>query len=88
MAADRTETVRVSISQPQPQPQPYILVFGKIGSIRSVSLPDSMTTNSPLSDSDGVRKHLWQMAYPDKLYFVGELIGMSTLSPKMVRDAI
>ncbi|CAF3731282.1 unnamed protein product [Rotaria sp. Silwood1] len=31
----------------------------------------------------GVRKHLWHLAYPEKLYFVGELIGMSTFSPKM-----
>ena len=73
---------------PQPMMFRHILVFGKIGSIRSVSLPDSMTTITPLFDSDGVRKHLWRMAYPDKLYFVGELIGMSTLSPKMVSDAI
>ncbi|UJR35629.1 hypothetical protein I4U23_028379 [Adineta vaga] len=31
----------------------------------------------------GVRKHLWRLAYPEKLYFVGELMGMSTFSPKM-----
>lgn len=34
--------------------------------------------------SEGVRKHLWQMAYPEKIYFVGELMGMSQFSPKMV----
>lgn len=34
--------------------------------------------------SGGVRKHLWRMAYPEKLYFVGELMSMSTFSPKMV----
>ena len=33
---------------------------------------------------EGVRKHLWRLAYPDKLYFVGELISMSIFSPKMV----
>ena len=32
----------------------------------------------------GVRKHLWHRAYPEKLYFVGELMSMSDLSPKMV----
>ncbi|CAF3343668.1 unnamed protein product [Rotaria socialis] len=32
---------------------------------------------------EGVRKHLWHVAYPEKFYFVGELIGMSTFSPKM-----
>ncbi|CAF2379856.1 unnamed protein product [Rotaria sp. Silwood2] len=32
---------------------------------------------------DGLRKHLWRLAYPEKLYFVGELTGMSTFSPKM-----
>ena len=34
--------------------------------------------------SGGVRKHLWQVAYPDQLHFVGELASMSTFSPKMV----
>jgi len=34
--------------------------------------------------SDGVRKHLWRRAYPEELYFVGELQGMSQFSPKMV----
>jgi hypothetical protein len=33
---------------------------------------------------DGVRKHLWRLAYPEKFYFVGELTGMSAFSPKMV----
>ncbi len=32
----------------------------------------------------GVREHLWRVAYPEKLYFVGELTGMSQFSPKMV----
>ncbi|CAF0866742.1 unnamed protein product [Adineta ricciae] len=32
---------------------------------------------------EGVRKHLWRLAYPEKLYFVGELMGMSSFSPKM-----
>ena len=36
---------------------------------------------------DGVRKHLWRMAYPDKLYFVGELTGMTAFSPKMVQKS-
>ncbi|CAF5201861.1 unnamed protein product, partial [Rotaria magnacalcarata] len=31
----------------------------------------------------GVRKHLWRLAYPEKLYFVGELMSLSTFSPKM-----
>ncbi len=37
-------------------------------------------------DVDGVRKHLWRVAYPEKLYFVGELTGMTAFSPKMVRE--
>ncbi|CAF3977131.1 unnamed protein product [Adineta steineri] len=36
-----------------------------------------------IESMDGVRKHLWRLAYPDKLYFVGELMSMSTFSPKM-----
>ncbi|CAM4828872.1 unnamed protein product [Rotaria magnacalcarata] len=32
---------------------------------------------------EGVRKHLWRVAYPEKFYFVGELMSMSTFSPKM-----
>ena len=34
--------------------------------------------------SGGVRKHLWRLAYPEKFYFVGELMSMSQFSPKMV----
>lgn len=37
-------------------------------------------------DLEGVRKHLWRLAYPEKLYFVGELTGMTAFSPKMVRS--
>jgi hypothetical protein len=28
---------------------------------------------------------LWRLAYPEKFYFVGELTGMTSFSPKMVR---
>jgi len=65
----------------------FILGFGKIGLNVLVSeikyiLDEKFHSNI---DVDGVRKHLWRVAYPEKLYFVGELTGMTAFSPKMVR---
>ncbi len=38
--------------------------------------------------SGGVREHLWRVAYPEKFYFVGELMSMTEFSPKMVLFSI
>ena len=65
-----------------------ILDFGTTGSNVLVSKTiDSLFSNESLL-SEGVRKHLWRLAYPEKLYFVGELTSMTTFSPKMVTKNI
>ncbi|CAF0845338.1 unnamed protein product [Adineta ricciae] len=39
--------------------------------------------NDWIESIDGVRKHLWRVAYSENFYFVGELLGISVFSPKM-----
>ncbi|UJR10262.1 hypothetical protein I4U23_014471 [Adineta vaga] len=43
----------------------------------------SIFWNDWLESIEGVQKHLWRIAYPEKLYFIGELLSKSEFSPKM-----